>query len=31
MRTFEMPPLNIGGELVAPDAVSVRVKVAPRR
>ena len=29
--SFELPPLNLNGKLVAPDQFSVRVKIAPRR
>ena len=28
--SFELPPLNVNGELVAPDQFAVRVKIAPR-
>jgi hypothetical protein len=28
--SFELPPLNLNGELVAPDQFAVRVKIAPR-
>jgi hypothetical protein len=29
--SFELPPLNLNGKLVAPDQFSVRLKIAPRR